>query len=336
MRSEMAYVGKYIEKGTGMSLLKNAVESIQIGVEDFGSDDDRRSVSAMRNIAAGLLLLFKAKLCELSPESDNELLIKKYLAPGVDENGKLILIGKGRKTVDVAQIQERLNSMSVRVDWKRVEEITNLRNDAEHYYVKVSPDTVREVVAKSFLIIRDFVQNALQRDPQDLLGGECWQELLKTSEVYLAEEKACQDSLDKISWKYSTVEDALVHLRCPKCSSALIEAPYDDDKYPTINLRCKSCSEDFSFDDIVENCVEELLSANAYLNAKEGGEPLYGRCLQCGKETFIYAEERCIACEEELEYTNCSRCEEPLSLEEQPLGGLCSYCRHAYDKLMTE
>lgn len=158
-----------------MSLLKNAVESIQVGVEDFNSDDERRSVSAMRNIAAGLLLLFKAKLCELSPASDNELLIKKDLAPSVDESGKLILIGKGRKTVDVAQIRERLNSMNVKVDWKRVEEITGLRNEAEHYYVKVSPDTVREVVAKSFMLIRDFVQNALQQDPQDLLGSDCWQ-----------------------------------------------------------------------------------------------------------------------------------------------------------------
>lgn len=49
-----------------MSLLKNSVESIQVGVEDFDSDDARRSVSAMRNIAAGLLLLFKIKLCMLS------------------------------------------------------------------------------------------------------------------------------------------------------------------------------------------------------------------------------------------------------------------------------
>lgn len=319
-----------------MSLLKNAVESIQVGVEDFSSADDRRSVSAMRNIAAGLLLLFKAKLCELSPISDNELLIKKDIVPGVDDKGKLVLVGKGRKTVDVAQIRERLISMNVNVDWKRVEEITTLRNEAEHYYVKVSPDTVREVVAKSFLLIRDFLQNALQKDPQEILGSDCWQALLQTSEVYLAEEQACRDSLDKIDWKYSSVEDALVHLRCPKCSSALIEAPFDDDKYPTVNLRCKSCSEDFSFDDIVENCIEELLSADAYLNAKEGGEPPYGRCLQCGKETFIYAEECCVACEGELEYTNCSRCEIPLSLDDQSLGGLCSHCHYAFRKLMAE
>lgn len=56
-----------------MSIIQNAIDSIQIGVEDFQSDDDRRSVSAVRNIAAGILLLYKEKLCQLSP-SDNRLL----------------------------------------------------------------------------------------------------------------------------------------------------------------------------------------------------------------------------------------------------------------------
>ena len=114
-----------------MSLLKNAVESIHVGVEDFDSDDEKRSVSAMRNIAAGLLLLFKSKLCLLSPPSDTELLIKKDLIPTVDGDGKFIFVGKGRKTVDVTQIRERLTAMKVEVDWKRVEEITSLRESPQ-------------------------------------------------------------------------------------------------------------------------------------------------------------------------------------------------------------
>lgn len=319
-----------------MSLLKNAVESIQVGVEDFDSDDEKRGVSAMRNIAAGLLLLFKTKLCELSPPSDKELLIKKDLLPGADAAGNLIFLSKGRKTVDVFQIRERLTAMKVDVDWKRVEEITNLRNEIEHYYAKVTPDAVREMVAKSFLLIRDFSQNALRQDVQDLLGAECWQVLLKTSEVYLAEEVACQESLKKIDWKYTTIEHCLIHFRCPQCGSALIEAPFADDQYPAINLRCKSCSEDFVFDDIVEHCVDELLSADAYMSIKDGGESPYGTCRQCDKETYVLDEGCCVACEGGLEYTQCSACEEPLSLDEQDLDGMCSYCRYKYDKVMAE
>lgn len=319
-----------------MSLLKNAVESIQVGVEDFDSEDERRSVSAMRNIAAGLLLLFKTKLCGLSPASDPELLIKKDLIPAVDESGNYVFVGKGRKTVDVAQIRERLTALKVEVDWKRVEEITSLRNEIEHYYAKASPDAVREIVAKSFLLIRDFAQNALEEDPQELLGSDCWQVLLKTSDVYLAEKTGCRESLQKIDWKYKTVEQALVHLRCPQCSSALIEAPYDDDTYPTINLRCKSCNEDFSFSDVVEVCVDELLSADAYTRVKDGGDAPYGTCPQCDKETFVFAEACCVACEGQLDYTECSACAEPLSLDEQSLDGFCSYCKYKLDKLMAE
>ena len=195
---------------------------------------------------------------------------------------------------------------------------------------------MREVVAKSFLLIRDFAQNALQDDPQVLLGSDCWQVLLRTSEVYLAEKNSCRESLEKIDWKYTTVEQALVHLRCPQCSSALIEAPYSEDRFPTINLRCKSCSEDFTFSDVVESWVDELLSGDAHTSVKDGGDPPYGTCPQCDKNTFILAEACCVACEADLQYTECSMCEEPLSLDEQFLDGMCSYCKYKFDKMMAE
>lgn len=319
-----------------MSLLKNAVESIQVGVEDFESDDDKRSVSAMRNIAAGLLLLFKAKLCRLSPPSEPELLIKKDLIPTIDEKGNVNFIGRGRKTVDVAQIRERFSSMEIEVDWRRVEEITNLRNELEHYYARVPHDVVREVVAKSFILIRDFSQKALDESPQDLLGNDCWQVLLKTSEVYLAEERACRESLDAIDWKYETVTQSLAYLRCSACGSALIEAPYSDDVYPVINLHCKSCNEDFCFSDVLEECVDELLSVDAYTMVKDGGDSPYGTCPHCARNTFIVAEGCCVACEEELEYTECYRCSDSLSVEDQHLDGLCSYCKYQFDKVMAE
>ena len=54
-----------------MSMMKNAVDSIWIGMEDFHDDDPRRAVSAIRNFYAGILLLFKCKLQELSPEGES-------------------------------------------------------------------------------------------------------------------------------------------------------------------------------------------------------------------------------------------------------------------------
>jgi len=62
-----------------MSLLQNAIDSIQVGVEDYRMDDDRRYLSAVRNICAGILLLYKEKLKRLSPLYDKEVLIKQSI-----------------------------------------------------------------------------------------------------------------------------------------------------------------------------------------------------------------------------------------------------------------
>lgn len=319
-----------------MSILQNAIDSIQIGVEDFQSTDDRRSASAVRNIAAGMLLLFKEKLCELSPAYDKELLIKRDLEPESDADGNIVFRSKRKKTVDVFQIKDRLTSLKVNVDWKRLEEITNLRNDLEHYFAKKSPDAVREVVAKSFLIIRDFTVNALEKDPQELLGEECWSVFLTASDVYLAEEKACQDTLEKVNWKYRSIETALKYLRCPSCSSALVEASSPDDSYPTINLRCKSCSNEFVFSEVIEYLIDASMAGEAYVAMSKGGEMPYFRCHHCNQETFVAEEELCVVCEEGLEFSECSICETSLKPDEQDNDGLCNTCNYTYQKMMLE
>jgi hypothetical protein len=49
------------------TILKNAVQSIQIGLEDYRDTDARRLLSAVRNFQAGILLLCKEQLRRLSP-----------------------------------------------------------------------------------------------------------------------------------------------------------------------------------------------------------------------------------------------------------------------------
>lgn len=57
------------------TLLSNAIQSIEIGVEDFQSQDQRRLLSAVRNIQAGILLLCKEHLRKLSPPTSDEVLV---------------------------------------------------------------------------------------------------------------------------------------------------------------------------------------------------------------------------------------------------------------------
>lgn len=319
-----------------MSIIKNAIDSIQIGIEDYQNSDDRRSVSAVRNISAGILLLYKEKLCQLSPDDNSELLIKQNIRPVKNDSGDIVFEGKGHKTVDVQSIKERFKSLEVSVDWKRFDEINKLRNELEHYYTAESPDAVREIVAKSFLLIRDFFTEYLDSDPQEALGDEAWAVLLNISEVYSAEEKVCQESIDNIDWKYDSVKDSLKYLRCSQCHSSLIQARHSDDTYPEINLHCKSCNHNFSFVDVVEQCIDDSLSGEAYMAMKEGCDSPYDTCTECQQETFIKEEGACVACGYQMEYTNCEMCEEPLSLEEQYNEGKCSYCQYKWEEMMAE
>ena len=93
------------------TILKNAVASIHIGVEDYLSDDERRSLSAVRNLTAGVLLLFKERLRRLSPPDSDDLLVKKTLSPTMDKQGALRLVGEGKRTVSrVASDERRLTT----------------------------------------------------------------------------------------------------------------------------------------------------------------------------------------------------------------------------------
>jgi len=319
-----------------VSLLSNAIESIRIGVEDYQNVDPHRSLSALRNILAGILLLYKEKLCRLSPAHDNELLIKKDIRPSKDADGNLIFEGKGKITVDVHAIKERFSSLKVSVDWPRFYEINQLRNNIEHYYTDKPPDAVREVVAKSFILIRDFIVEELEQDPKDLIGAKVWNILLKVAEVYTAEELACSASLSAVDWRFPSVEEALRELRCQKCHSALIKAMDGSFQYPRVNLACSSCGHEFLFETVVAQCIGDYLAGEAYVAAKDGGEPPYATCPSCAQPTFIIKEGCCVACDYEIEYTYCQLCESRLSLDEQWLEGNCTYCNYKWEKLMEE
>jgi hypothetical protein len=153
-----------------MSILQNAIDSIAIGLEDYESTDDRRIISSTRNIFAGILLLFKHKLCELSPEDTDEALIKQKVLPTIDTTGAVNWIGKGPKTVDVFNIEERFKSLNIVVDWVRLKKINKYRNDIEHYYSNMNNESVQQLISDSFLIIRDFISNELDEDPKALLN----------------------------------------------------------------------------------------------------------------------------------------------------------------------
>ena len=101
------------------TILNNAVLSIKIGVEDYDSTQSGRVISSVRNIYAGILLLFKEKLRRLSPSNSNEVLIKRDVIPRLN-NGVLEFFGTGKKTVEAWQIENRFSNLGIRIDWEKM------------------------------------------------------------------------------------------------------------------------------------------------------------------------------------------------------------------------
>jgi hypothetical protein len=105
-----------------MDLLGHAIESIRLGVEDFQVGTHPRLMAAVRNIHAGILLLYKEVLRRLSPEDSNEVLVKARIVPSLNEFGEVVFIGKGSKTADTRQIRERFDALDISTDWKPFQE----------------------------------------------------------------------------------------------------------------------------------------------------------------------------------------------------------------------
>ena len=312
-----------------MKLLKNAVESIQIGIEDYKNDDPRRALSAIRNISAGTLLLFKEKLRQLSPENSKEVLIKSNALPVIGENGEMQFIGQGSKTVDVNQIKTRLKSLKILVNWNKFEEVNELRNFIEHYYSENNSSTIKEVVAKTFTIINDFCTEYLNEDPIDLFGIETWKVFLEADEVYNKEKASCLESLAEIDWNFEVLKRAYTEIQCPNCKSDLIKgfgpAKYEPGKGQP--LLCKRCDHEFDFEEAIEQCVSDALSVETYLAYTKGGEMPYQTCPECCKETYIYEDDCCVACGFGHVEKRCLFCHTPLTLDEASGGDICFYHR---------
>jgi DNA-directed RNA polymerase subunit RPC12/RpoP len=312
------------------TILDNAVLSIQVGLEDLEDGSSRRLLSAARNLHAGILLLFKSKLLELSPEGSDEVLIKQLVVPRVSEGGSVSFVGKGKKTVDVQGIKERLENLGVPVDWLRLDRLTNERNNIEHYYPKLSGDALRGLVSDVVVIIRNFTVNALSRDPRELFGDEHWTKLIQQKDVFDAEQQTCLDSMGEVDWGSTALAAAALKFVCDSCGSSLMrpatDKQDDDDEVPS--LECRSCGVTFAPREWVAPALRQHLPFHPMQAIQDGEQDPLRTCPSCFNHSFVADEWRCAECAYEPEDSECIRCGEELGLDEQDSGGICGYCSH--------
>ena len=313
-----------------MDLLTNAVESIQVGIEDWQVGSRARLLSAVRNIHAGILLLFKEALLRASPTGSDEALIKSRLLPKTVAGSGVQFIGVGRKTVDTQQIRERFDSLGIKADWTLFKSISDVRNDVEHYYIDVSKDSLRGVIASAFLIIRSFSVDELEEEPRELLGQSTWETMLKAAEVNAAERTSCDEAISKVDWESGTLEDGLHSLRCHECGSDLLR-PDGGDSYADVTLTCRSCGDKMTASDFIPRALTAALDRQLYIFADDGAEEPLADCPSCYKSTYVMDERRCAYCGHVAAH-DCWRCGGSIPASEMSSSPLCGYCEHMMSK----
>jgi hypothetical protein len=312
-----------------MDLLSNAVESIQVGIEDFENGARPRLLSAVRNIHSGILLLFKEALQRESPNESNNVLLMAKIAPMRDSNGKVKFVGEGQKTVDVQQIRERLTALGVNVDWKLLEHVTQVRNEIEHRFPKLDQDALLGLISNSFILIRDFITNVLHDDPLPLLGEETWGVMLEVAEVYDKEKEKSEKLLADFEWKSQAVAEGVAGVSCSSCGYDLLR-PFVNRKNQTL-LECMSCGEEQTVEVYAPRAIAFALGEGRYHSHKDDGEVPYVNCPDCGAKAYVVAERSCAVCEHEAQHT-CERCGTHIPAEELDSEPYCGYCAYVMAK----
>ncbi|MDR3438588.1 MAG: hypothetical protein P4L94_18430 [Telmatospirillum sp.] len=306
-----------------------AVDTLQIGIEDFLNTDDRRVLSAVRNVHAGILLLGKEKLHRLSAADD--ILLYERFEPLPSAGGGVTIQPVGKNTVGLADIKKRFKAFGVDFDWSRLDTITDIRNNMEHAEYKGPRPAARRAVADAFILIRALLVDVLKEDPATVLGPECWNTLLQNAELFEAELAACRATLENMDWDTKAAAMAAPVLTCVKCLSPLLRQRDPDNTHQhKLELYCSACGADAELGPVLSQAFEQVFGAEHYIAMTDGDEPPTSVCPECGHHTFILDEMRCAACDFDLpEDAECAICGTSLSAEEYfEFDGLCSY--HAY------
>lgn len=322
-----------------MSMMENATTSIELGVEDFVHDDPRRLTSAMRNVAAGLLLLLKCVLYERSPVGSDGALIYLNVEDVVLPDGTPSKRGKGKKTVDVAGIKARFKELGIAMDWRSLDTIVALRNEIEHFHTDKPEALVREALAAALPLIQTIMADHLGTTATDALDPDCWAILREVKEIYDRQMADCRATFKHMAWDSELLEEATREFRCTECGSALIrQTDPDNAELEAIGFECADCKAEPAWDVVLEQALVVAAAHDNYRAAKDGDRPALTRCFECGRDSYSTEDGRCLlACgadDDDLECAVCGRHPDPDDYVSET--GMCSGCHWSYEKLMDE
>ena len=282
---------------TAEAIFQNAINAIELGVEDYtlSSEDPRRLHSAVRNLFAGILLLFKSKLADLS-KSDDESLLKAQIIPTL-QDGALRWVGTGGKTVDYNQIKDRFKALKIHVDWSRLEKLHEYRNDIEHYFDngRYKQTVVAQYIVNGFAIIHDFIMSHLRRDPRECFSEETWETFLKEKAIVEQETQNRDLEFSKLVWFDPALCDILKSFHCPECGSNLINVVAEDRqdaKASSAIFECRECGEQYSYIELIHDFCDSMAEGRIMVNDDIAYDPI-ARCPKCGERCYDTVMELC-------------------------------------------
>ena len=304
------------------SLFENAVASIEMGIEDSQSSDARRSVSAVRNLFAGVVLLMKECLHRVDPK----LVFNKF-EPVLDTSGNVVLSVKGQTTIDYRELQSRwkrfVATKARPFDWARLTALQKIRNDSEHFVPKVDHKAMQVAIANTYVLITALFDEHLGLEPVDHFDASIWQMMVSEAETYSRLSKAAKrNRVDSWLAPVGSTTAFGDYVECPDCGSSLLNVE-GSEPYPETTLRCRACGERCTVRSVLPPALHAQFAGDRYLAAKDGDDDPLGVCPHCGEEAYLVEEDQCQVCEEGRAYTECSICGQELDLDEQDFDGLC-------------
>jgi hypothetical protein len=115
------------------SLLANATQSIQAGLEDYRANDPRRALSAVRNFYSGVLLLAKHVLVHSVPNAKPEEILAAKYKPIADGVGGVTFVAQSHQTIDFSNLGTRFSDFGLKIDQSALKDLNRIRNDIEHF-----------------------------------------------------------------------------------------------------------------------------------------------------------------------------------------------------------
>jgi hypothetical protein len=311
------------------SLYENAIEAIQLGVEDYVANDPRRSSSAVRNFYSGTLLLAKEALRRAAPNADPNIVLAARLKLTPDGDGGVEVEADGHNTLDFSNIGRRLKDFDVEVDMTALQSLNRIRTDIEHSENPHDPDAVREAIARAFPVVSQLF-NAIGELPAEALGDEPWGRMLNVAAMHEREHQACLQSFVGVKWSTNFLEG--VDRTSPDCGSSLLElapASAGQTDFQSVSARCRRCGSETEAEALVVHILDRHFEAEAHEAAKGGADTPLHVCPECGVEAYVtspYEDEHgCQWCGEQL--GACAVCGEGLTPEnvDWDNSSLCSY-----------